>query len=231
MSRIRISEPVDDPVPAEAQRIAVLIACYNGRESPSARLSANSALNFRPQVSTSSITIRPIALRRGTTRRSRGPHRAATRKGYVIQSMFRRIDADFYVMVDGDGTYPPEAVHKLLRPVLEDEADMVIGSRLHADSQSEFKQLNRLGNRLVRAVLNFIFSIRLTDILSGYRAFNRKFVKGSTPLWRWFRNRDRTDHQSCRAWVPHAGNPSRPFTSFRQAVTRRFILCATVSSS
>jgi hypothetical protein len=55
---------------------------------------------------------------------------------------------------------------------------MAVGSRLHAESRSQFKQLNRAGNRLVRASLNFIFRVRLSDILSGYRAFNRKFVKG-----------------------------------------------------
>jgi hypothetical protein len=92
--------------------------------------------------------------------------------------MFRQVDADFYVMVDGDDTYPPEAVHRLLAPVVAGEADMSIGSRLHAESRSQFKQLNRWGNRLVRSSLNLIFRIRLTDILSGYRVFNRKFVKG-----------------------------------------------------
>jgi hypothetical protein len=62
------------------------------------------------------------------------------------------------------------------------EADMVIGSRLHAGSQSQFRKRNRWGNRLVRSTLNSIFGVRLTDILSGYRAFNRKFVK-SLPLF------------------------------------------------
>jgi glycosyltransferase involved in cell wall biosynthesis len=103
-------------------------------------------------------------------------------KGYVVQAMFRRVDADFYVMVDGDGTYPADAVHRLLAPVVSGEVDMSIGSRLHIDSQSEFKQLNRLGNRLVRSLLNFIFRVKLTDILSGYRVFNRRFVK-SLPLF------------------------------------------------
>ena len=99
-------------------------------------------------------------------------------KGFVVRTMFRTVDADFYVMVDGDGTYPAEAVHRLLAPVEAGEADMSIGSRLHAESRSQFKQLNRVGNRLVRSTLNFIFRVRLTDILSGYRAFNREFVKG-----------------------------------------------------
>jgi glycosyltransferase involved in cell wall biosynthesis len=98
-------------------------------------------------------------------------------KGFVVQSMFRRVDADLYVMVDGDATYPAEAVHQLIAPVLAGEADMVVGSRLHPGLQSEFRQLNRWGNRLVLTLLNSIFKVKLTDILSGYRAFNRKFVK------------------------------------------------------
>lgn len=99
-------------------------------------------------------------------------------KGFVVQSMFRRVDADVYVMVDGDATYPAEAVHQLIAPVLAGEADMVVGSRLHPGLQSEFRQLNRWGNRLVLTLLNSIFKVKLTDILSGYRAFNRKFAKG-----------------------------------------------------
>jgi hypothetical protein len=65
---------------------------------------------------------------------------------------------------------------------VRDEADMVVGSRLHAESQSEFKYLNRWGNRLVLRVLNFIFRVQLTDVLSGYRAFSRNFVK-NLPLF------------------------------------------------
>lgn len=99
-------------------------------------------------------------------------------KGFVVQAMFRRVDADIYVMVDGDATYPAPAVHQLIAPVLAGEADMVVGSRLHPGLQSEFHQLNRWGNRLVIALLNWTFKVSLTDILSGYRAFNRKFVKG-----------------------------------------------------
>ncbi len=178
MSRIHTSETDSNSVSVPEHRIAVLIACYNEEITIGQVVS-----QFRAQLPGASIYVfdNNSSDRTAEEAQNAGAVVLTERrqgKGYVIRSMFRRIDADFYVMVDGDGTYPPEAVHKLLRPVLEDEADMVIGSRLHADSQSEFKQLNRLGNRLVRAVLKFIFSIRLTDILSGYRAFNRKFVKG-----------------------------------------------------
>jgi glycosyltransferase involved in cell wall biosynthesis len=98
-------------------------------------------------------------------------------KGYVVRSMFHRLDADIYLMVDGDGTYPAASVHDLLRPILNDDADMVVGSRLHHESDSRFRVLNRFGNTLFLWILNRLFHVRLTDILSGYRAFNRRFVK------------------------------------------------------
>ena len=99
-------------------------------------------------------------------------------KGYVVQSMFRQVDADVYVMVDGDATYPAAEVHKLIEPVLRDEADMVVGSRLLEGTQSQFKSLNRFGNHAFLSVLNRTFKVKITDMLSGYRAFNRRFVKG-----------------------------------------------------
>ena len=99
-------------------------------------------------------------------------------KGYVVQSMFRKIKADIYVIVDGDGTYPADAVAQLIEPVRRQEADMVIGSRLANSANSEFRWLNRLGNRFFLVLLQFIFGVRLTDLLSGYRCFSRRLVRG-----------------------------------------------------
>lgn len=162
--------------------IAVLIACYN--EEPTV---AQVVEQFRAELPGAKVYVfdNNSSDRTAEEARRAGAIVLSERrqgKGYVVQAMFRRVDADFYVMVDGDGTYPPEAVHRLLAPVVSGDADMMIGSRLHVDSQSQFKQLNRLGNRLVRALLNFIFRVQLTDILSGYRVFNRRFVK-SLPLF------------------------------------------------
>ena len=103
-------------------------------------------------------------------------------KGFVVQRMFREIDADVYVMIDGDMTYPVNEVRKLIAPVLANEADMVVGSRFAAASASEVKRLNRFGNKLFLRTVNYIFKVQLTDILSGYRAFNRNFVK-TLPLF------------------------------------------------
>ncbi len=103
-------------------------------------------------------------------------------KGYVVRFMFQHVDADIYIMVDGDGTYPAASVHSLIAPIRNNEADMVVGSRLHDQSESRFRFRNRLGNKLFLSALNSIFRVKLTDILSGYRAFNRKLVK-SLPLF------------------------------------------------
>ncbi len=98
-------------------------------------------------------------------------------KGYVIQTMFQCFDADIYVMVDGDDTYPAESVRALIKPVINDEADMVIGSRMTSSSHSKFNLLNKLGNIFFLRLINLLFQARLTDILSGYRAMNRRIVK------------------------------------------------------
>lgn len=99
-------------------------------------------------------------------------------KGNVMRAMFRDIEADCYLMVDGDNTYPAGAAKKMCDAVLSSRADMVIGDRL---SSSYFKENKRrfhgAGNRLVRALINLIFHSHIKDAMSGYRAFSRDFVK------------------------------------------------------
>lgn len=97
-------------------------------------------------------------------------------KGYVVQSMFRMVEADVYIMVDGDGTYPASCVHDLLTPVLNGTADMAVGARLNAQ-QTEMRFVNRLGNRFFLGLVNLFLRTRLTDLLSGYRVMNRRLVK------------------------------------------------------
>ena len=100
-------------------------------------------------------------------------------KGNVVRSMFRDIDADIYVMVDGDDTYPAEEVHKLIKPVQEGIADMAIGDRLtNGTYQKENKRhFHEFGNNLVRKSINVLFNTKLKDIMTGYRVFNKVFVK------------------------------------------------------
>lgn len=105
-------------------------------------------------------------------------------KGNVVRSMFRDIDADIYVMVDGDDTYPAEEVHKLMEPVVNGQADMVIGDRLtNGTYQKENKRhFHEFGNQLVRKAINVAFKTNLKDIMTGYRVFNKIFVKNMPVL-------------------------------------------------
>lgn len=98
-------------------------------------------------------------------------------KGNAVRTAFRSVEADVYLLVDGDGTYPAAAAAALLAPVLAGEADVAIGGRLRADVHSEMRALNRMGNALFRRVVNGLFGAGVTDLLTGYRAMTREFVK------------------------------------------------------
>jgi hypothetical protein len=95
-----------------------------------------------------------------------------------MRAAFRHVDADIYVMVDGDDTYPAEAVHALLEPILAGRADMAVGSRRMQGSSSDFRRLNRLANAFYPFVIRLLVHLRLTDVLSGLRAMTREFVEG-----------------------------------------------------
>jgi glycosyltransferase involved in cell wall biosynthesis len=99
-------------------------------------------------------------------------------KGFVIREMFRTIEADCYLMADGDDTYAAAAAGELSAPILRGEADMVIGDRLSGAYFTENKRpFHNSGNRLVRVLINGIFGGSIRDIMTGYRAFSRRFVK------------------------------------------------------
>lgn len=105
-------------------------------------------------------------------------------KGNVVRSQFIDIEADIYVMVDADDTYPAEAVHALIEPIREGKADMCIGDRL---SNGTYRQENKrrfhgFGNNLVKSSINLLFKTGLKDIMTGYRAFNKRFVKNMPVL-------------------------------------------------
>lgn len=100
-------------------------------------------------------------------------------KGNVMRSMFRDIDAECYLMVDGDDTYPAEDAAAMTGFVLEGQADMVVGDRLSSTYFSEnTRQFHSFGNILVRKLINSLFRTEIHDIMTGYRAFSRSFVKG-----------------------------------------------------
>ncbi len=108
-------------------------------------------------------------------------------KGNVIRSMFRDIDADCYLMIDGDDTYPKENAREMCDLILSGKADMVIGDRLSSTYFTENKRpFHNFGNRLVRFLINKLFKNNVRDIMTGYRAFSYDFVKGFPVLSKGF---------------------------------------------
>ena len=108
-------------------------------------------------------------------------------KGNVIRTMFREIDADCYLMIDGDDTHPAENARQMCELVLSGKADMVVGDRLSSTYFSENKRpFHDFGNRLVRFLINKLFKNNIKDIMTGYRAFSRDFVKSFPILSKGF---------------------------------------------
>jgi glycosyltransferase involved in cell wall biosynthesis len=95
-------------------------------------------------------------------------------KGFVVASMLQKIQADYYIMVDADDTYPAESGRVLLKPLIEDKADMVVGERLSQYEKNAFRSFHVIGNKVICGLLNSIFHSKLKDPLSGYRAFTRE---------------------------------------------------------
>ena len=166
---------------SKLERIAVLVPCLN-----EALTVAKVVDDFRLALPQAAIYVIDNGSTDGT------PEIAAARgaqvlyetrrgKGFAMRTAFRRIEADIYVMVDGDDTYPAESIHALLEPVVAGKADMTIGSRTMAGTSSDFKHLNRLGNRILPWLLRFLLRVRVTDLLSGYRVMTRDLVK-SLPI-------------------------------------------------
>lgn len=124
-------------------------------------------------------------------------------KGNAVRRAFTEADADVYVLADADLTYPADQVSELIQPVLDNRADMVVGDR-HAQGRyaSENKRpFHDFGNRLVRSLVNRLFRANLADIMSGYRAFSRRFVKNYPILVEGFQlETDMTLHALDKRW-------------------------------
>lgn len=108
-------------------------------------------------------------------------------KGHVVRRMFQEVEADVYVMVDSDDTYPADEVHKLIAPILSGEADMVNGDRLSSTYMTENKRKgHNFGNTLVCTLIRVLWGKRVNDVMTGYRAFSRHFVKSCPVLAQGF---------------------------------------------
>jgi glycosyltransferase involved in cell wall biosynthesis len=159
-------------------KIAVLIPCYNEEKTiakvvTDAKAALPEAVVYVYDNNSKDNTVE-IARNAGAIVR----YEHMQGKGNVIRRMFREIDAQCYIMVDGDDTYPMEYAGQMVDKVLKDNADMVVGDRLSTTYFTENKRpFHNFGNSLVRGCINLLFKSEIKDIMTGYRAFSYQFVK------------------------------------------------------
>lgn len=172
---------MDQPQQPRKRRLAVVIPCYNEAVTIQKVIG-----DFRHELPDAAIVVIDNNSTDGTAKiaAEAGAHVLTEKrqgKGNAIKTMFDAVDADFYILVDGDDTYYAEDVHRLLPPLFDDEADMVVGSRLEGVTNESMTLLHQFGNRLLLNIINLTFRINLKDFLSGYKLMNRKFVQ-SVPI-------------------------------------------------
>ena len=159
-------------------KVAVLIPCYN--ESKTVKKVVE---DFKRELPEAKIYVYDNNSKDGTDKIAKEAGaivRYETRqgKGNVIRTMFREIDAECYIMVDGDDTYPAESAKEMVKAVLDENVDMVIGDRLSSTYFTENKRpFHNVGNVTVRALINRIYKSDIRDVMTGLRAFSYKFVK------------------------------------------------------
>jgi glycosyltransferase involved in cell wall biosynthesis len=157
-------------------KIAVLLPCYNEEAAIAATVAG-----FRAALPNATIYVydnnsrdgtRAVAAKAGAVVRSERQQG----KGHVVRRMFADIDADVYVMADGDLTYDPKAVPAMVDMLLAEQLDMVVGTRRHEEKEA-YRGGHVLGNKLFTGLLSGLFGRSFSDIFSGYRVFSRRFVK------------------------------------------------------
>ncbi len=162
-----------------SRKTAVLIPCYNEAEAIGKVID-----DFKKELPAATIYVYDNNSTDNTYEIAR-QHGAVVKKelrqgkGSVVRRMFREVDADLYVMVDGDNTYLASDVHKLLKTQHETNADMVVGDRLSAGSydRQNSRMFHSFGNKLVTKLINTLYNANLGDIMSGYRVLTKEFVK------------------------------------------------------
>lgn len=159
--------------------IAILIPCYNEEKTIGKVID-----DFSRELPNADIFVYDNNSSDSTAEKARSHGATVIKeprqgKGNVVRSMFMNIDADIYVMCDGDDTYPAESVHELIRPVLSGEVDMCVADRHSSGAyrKKNTRLFHDFGNNLVKNIINVLFASNLKDIMSGYRSFNKTFVK------------------------------------------------------
>src|SRR6478672_6804697 len=168
-----------------SMRVAVLVPCFNEEAAV-----ATVVADFRKALPSAEIfvydnnsTDRTIAVARAAGAQVRSERRQG--KGHVVRRMFADVDADVFVLVDGDATYCADTAPAMIDLLQREKLDMVVGCRVH-EAVEAYRSGHRFGNAMLTGFVAYLFGKRFTDILSGYRVFSRRFVKSFPAISKGF---------------------------------------------
>lgn len=179
--RIERDKPVTTAAP-QAHRLAVILPCFNEEAAIAAVVR-----DFRAALPQAVVYVYDNNSRDNTVALARAAgavvrHETRQGKGHVVRRMFADVEADIYVLADGDGTYDAAGAPAMVAKLIDERLDMVVGSRLTTYEGEAFRRGHRFGNDLLTGFLGLCFGRTFTDILSGYRVFSRRYVKSFPAL-------------------------------------------------
>src|SRR5271163_825058 len=170
------NERATDAVSISRYEVAILVPCYNEE-----RAIAKVVADFRSALPAATVYVYDNNSTDGTVAAARAAGAVVRRetyqgKGHVVRRMFNDIEADIYVLVDGDATYDAASAPAMVDKLVEERLDMVVGARIDRE-EAAYRRGHRTGNRVLTGFVAHMFGRSFTDILSGYRVFSRRFVK------------------------------------------------------
>lgn len=189
-------------------RVVVLVPCYN-----EALTISQVVHSFQEALPEAEIHVYDNRSTDGTASQARSAgaivhYEAQPGKGHVVRRMFADVDADIYVLVDGDHTYEAGAVRRLIGRLLTEQLDMVVGARRPAKNDSAYRPGHRGGNLFLTGVVQGLFGRRLTDMLSGYRVMSRRFVKTFPALSTGFETETELTIHALEIKIPFVEEPT-----------------------
>jgi glycosyltransferase involved in cell wall biosynthesis len=200
-------------------RIAVLLPCYNEEAAI-----AQTVAGFRAALPDAAIYVYDNNSRDRTAEvaRDAGATVRTERmqgKGHVVRRMFADVDADIYIMADGDATYDAAAAPALVQRMIDEQLDMVVGARVHEEAQA-YRRGHVFGNRVMTGFLARLFGRSFSDIFSGYRVFSRRFVKSFPVLSAGFEIETEISVHALELKMPVAEVPTRYFARLEGSTSK-----------